>query len=187
MADIVALAQLLEQGDSEVHNASEANNVTPASIGAPVNVQAANEAARKKIQPKKDTSKDIWDADEVVDAFAAAELSRADDGRPEPQYEFIYRQAVGTEDAYLGMGMKDPSSTSCETLVLKVDLPGAKSLKEIDLDVHKNHVHVSTPSFLLSTYLPHNVDDKRGKAQWDKDKNVLTVMMPIIREFDFTK
>ena len=38
----------------------------------------------------------------------------ADDGRLRPKYEFIYKQAIGTEDAFLGMGDKDPSSTSCE-------------------------------------------------------------------------
>lgn len=30
------------------------------------------------------------------------------------RYEFLYRQAVGTEDAYLGSNDKDPSSTCCE-------------------------------------------------------------------------
>ena len=35
----------------------------------------------------------------------------ADDGRERPKYEFLYKQAVGTQDTILGSGDKDPSST----------------------------------------------------------------------------
>jgi hypothetical protein len=34
-------------------------------------------------------------------------------------YEFVYKQAVRTQDAYLGMSGKDPSSTCCEDLVVR--------------------------------------------------------------------
>ena len=40
------------------------------------------------------------------------------------RYEFYYKQAVETQDAFLGMGDKDPSSTQCEDIVLRVELPG---------------------------------------------------------------
>ena len=43
-------------------------------------------------------------------------------------FEFIYKQAVETTDAFLGMMNKDPSSTCCEDLQLRVELPHAKAL-----------------------------------------------------------
>jgi hypothetical protein len=58
-----------------------------------------------------------------------------DDGRERPKYEFLYRQAVGTEDAYLGSNDKDPSSTCCEGMILRVEMPGTPSMADIDLDV----------------------------------------------------
>ncbi len=41
-------------------------------------------------------------------------------------YEFLYKQAVDTADNFLGMSAKDPSSTSCEDLVVRIQLPGAE-------------------------------------------------------------
>ena len=61
------------------------------------------------------------------------------------RYEFLYKQAVATEDVYLGMSDKDPSSTSCEDLVLKVYLEGTQSMSELDLDVEDTHVKVRSP------------------------------------------
>jgi hypothetical protein len=43
------------------------------------------------------------------------------------RYTFLYKQAVGTADAYLGMSGKDPSSTCCEDLVVRIALPKASS------------------------------------------------------------
>lgn len=41
--------------------------------------------------------------------------------------EFKYKQAVTTADNFLGMSGKDPSTSSCEELVIAVQLPKAKS------------------------------------------------------------
>ncbi len=42
-------------------------------------------------------------------------------------HEFIYKQAVASTDAFLGMSGKDPSSTCCEELVVRIELPEASS------------------------------------------------------------
>lgn len=44
------------------------------------------------------------------------------------RYEFLYKQAVGTSDNFLGISYvhKDASSASCEDLVVRIDLPGAR-------------------------------------------------------------
>lgn len=37
----------------------------------------------------------------------------------------------------------------------------------------------------LGLFLPHPVDSKNGKAQWDKTKGLLTVTVRLTREYDF--
>lgn len=68
-----------------------------------------------------------------------------DDGRDRPTYDIVYKQAVGTQDAFLGMSGKDPSSTCCEELVVKIDLPGTTSMRELDLDVKSSHLRLLSP------------------------------------------
>jgi hypothetical protein len=49
----------------------------------------------------------------------------------ECSFEFLYKQAVTSTDAFLGMMDKDASSACCEDLDLRIDLPNAKSLSGI--------------------------------------------------------
>ena len=37
----------------------------------------------------------------------------------------------------------------------------------------------------LGLHLPHPVDHKTGKAQWDGDKEILNVTLRMQREYDF--
>lgn len=37
----------------------------------------------------------------------------------------------------------------------------------------------------LGLHLPNPVDSKNGKAQWDKSKQLLTVTVRLVREYDF--
>ena len=69
----------------------------------------------------KTDGNDIWTEEEID--IAAEE--RPDD-RPQPEYDVLYKQHVGTEDVFLGLSDKDPSSTHCDALLVKVKLPGAK-------------------------------------------------------------
>ena len=43
-------------------------------------------------------------------------------------YEFIYKQAVATTDAFLGMGGKHPGSHCCEDVVIRMQLPAVQTL-----------------------------------------------------------
>ena len=61
------------------------------------------------------------------------------------RYEFMYNQAVGAEDAFLGMGDKDPGSHTCENIVLKVKLPGVQAVQELDLDVKQTYARLNSP------------------------------------------
>jgi hypothetical protein len=97
-------------------------------------------------------------------------------------YEFIYKQAVQTTDAYLGMSGKDPSSTCCEELLVRIQLPAARSAAELDLDVKPQVLRLTSAAYRLRLALPHKVDDQRGSAKWDAAKKVLNVCLPIIRD-----
>ncbi len=63
---------------------------------------------------------------EAADAAEEAAFDR-EDGRVVPAHEFLYKQAVGTSDAFLGLSGKDPSSACCEELVVRIRLPEARS------------------------------------------------------------
>lgn len=45
---------------------------------------------------------------------------RNSDLRPQPEYDMVFRQAVSAEDVFLGMGLKNPTTASCEELVVKI-------------------------------------------------------------------
>jgi hypothetical protein len=42
------------------------------------------------------------------------------DPRPQPNFESLYRQKVGTEDVYLGLSNVDPSSNHCQEILYKI-------------------------------------------------------------------
>eukprot|EP00238_Polyblepharides_amylifera_P006312 CAMPEP_0196581896 /NCGR_PEP_ID=MMETSP1081-20130531/36260_1 /TAXON_ID=36882 /ORGANISM="Pyramimonas amylifera, Strain CCMP720" /LENGTH=177 /DNA_ID=CAMNT_0041902291 /DNA_START=117 /DNA_END=650 /DNA_ORIENTATION=+ len=150
--------------------------ITPASFGGPAPTPA--QIARLPKPKVHKNPKDIWDVDELDDDVT----DDVDDGRERPRYEFLYRQAVGTEDAYLGMSGKDPSSTCCEEIILRVDLPGTASMAELELDVQATYIRLESPLYKLAMYLPHTVDSEKGQAKWDSKKEALSIIMPIIRK-----
>ena len=133
-----------------------------------------------KIKAPKSDPKAIWDDDEVQEVI----MDELDDGRVRPEYEIFVKQAVGTEDVFLGLSDKDPSTTSCETLVVTVELPGVASAAELDVDVQATYLRVTSPQYKLGTFLPQRVDEKKGKASFIKDKAVLRLELPIVKDLD---
>ncbi len=135
------------------------------------------------------SSKDIWSDAEVAGAGAAGgdgsggggddDDGGAPDPRKRPDFEVLFKQKVGAEDVFLGMSGTTPSSIHCDTLVVKVKLPGA-TLRDVDLDVTETRILVATATHRLSTYLPLRVRHKEGKAQWDGAKETLSVTLPIV-------
>lgn len=135
--------------------------------------------AHSKITTKvnRKNPNEIW-KDEDLSQMA----QKLSDDRPEPEYEILYKQRVGTEDVFLGMGGLDPSSRCCQDLLIKIALPETKQA-EISLDVKSNVLKLQAPKFALTLPLPHQVDDKTGNAKWDPAHNTLSVSLPIIKEF----
>ena len=121
----------------------------------------------------------IWEASELETPHVAA--FKAGDGRRRPEYDIVYKQSVGSETVYFGMDDQDPGSHCCQELVVKIQLPG-EQFKDLDLDVQRQSLVVSSPGFHLATYLPVPVDAKQGSAKWLADKAVLAVTLPIIED-----
>lgn len=94
----------------------------------------------------------IWSADEVCEIIEDSIV----DGRSVPEYEFRYKQAVETTDMYLGLDPmgKNPTSTTCEDLVLLVTLPDAQTVASIDVNLTSTAVTVLT----IGQYAPQTME-----------------------------
>lgn len=106
------------------------------------------------------------------------------DDRPQPEFEVMHKQHVGTEDVFLGLSDRDPSSNHCDSLLVKVYLPDTK-FANVQLDVKgktKQQLVVQSSNYYLSTMLPYPVDKEKGKAKFDSDKGLLSVTLPTIRK-----
>ena len=133
--------------------------------------KAAEEKAKQEAEEKKEKRKTetaIWDDKEVT----AVNWKAKAEGRKEPEHDLLYKQNVGTEDVYLGLSGKDPSSVHCDGFSLRVKLPGAK-LKEISVDLKEQAVIVQSPVYFLYHSMQYPLIKDKAKAKWDSDKFVL--------------
>jgi len=185
IGDISSLANLLKESQ-EKENESEAAGKRslnqPPKPTSETNVKlrgGVSNLADKHAQKPVKNEKDIWDVDELPTQESAAFVQ---DDRPAPRYEISYKQIVGTEDVFLGMSDKSPSSSDCTHLVVKIHFPNS-SMKELDLDVTTNRIKAESKTHRLFTYLPQSVDSTNGKAKYDAKKEVLTVVLPITKEY----
>jgi len=172
LSDFSALADLLNEAQS-VQNSSN-------SIPAPSNIVPHRLAPKRAQEEEQRDDLSIWNEEEV-ETLHQASFKQDTDGRRRPDYDIVYKQSVGAETVYLGLDDVDPSSSSCQQLVLKINLPGNK-MSDLDLDVQKQSLVLSSPDYLLATYLPLPVDHSRGKAQWDAKSEMLLVSLPILTE-----
>lgn len=153
--------------------------VNPGSIGPPKKQEKLGGSQVPNSQQAE--SSDIWSEEEIPEGGQGDDEL---DPRPAPEYEMIFKQAVTSEDMYLQMSGRNPSSSSCEDLVIKIKLPDTE-YSDVNLDVTDTFLDCRTPKYKLGVHLPHPVDSKNGKAQWDKSKNLLTVTVRLVREYDF--
>ncbi|KAK3606328.1 hypothetical protein CHS0354_041963 [Potamilus streckersoni] len=130
-ASITAIADLLKPPEDEDSDYEDTKpsiaKFGPGNIG-PSKTEASSEL--KKESSAQKNSKDIWDEEEVPEG---AEYESTYDPRPQPEYDIVYKQAVTTEDIYLQMGNKTPTTASCEEMVVKIKLPDTK-LADVELD-----------------------------------------------------
>lgn len=175
-----SLADLLKVQDSDSDEDQPKSSMARMGPGDLGPKKTSNSDAQND-EKKPKNSKDIWDEDEVIDG---AEFDDASDPRPQPEYEIVYRQAVTSEDIYLQMGMKNAGTASCEDMIVKIKLPDTQ-LANINVDVKDTFIDCRTEKYKLGLFLPHPVDGKNAKAQWDGKQEKLTVTMRMNRPYDF--
>ena len=107
-----------------------------------------------------------------------------EDPRPQPEYDLNFSQNVSSEDMFLQMGYKNPSTACADNLILRIWLD-VSSAKDIELDVRPDVVDCRTKSHRLTLSLPHPIDDQRGKAKFDIDTGILSLTLPLNREYEF--
>jgi len=92
-------------------------------------IKQYEEEQKKKKEVEKKSS--IWTEEEVN--IKAEEPA---DDRPQPKFDVLMKQHVGTEDVFLGLSDRDPSSTHCDSILVKVWLPNTK-LSQVQVDIQK--------------------------------------------------
>lgn len=104
---------------------------------------------------KKQSTKDIWDVNEVEEG---EEFDTSDDPRIQPDYEITYKQKVTTEDIFLQMGNKTPSTASCEDMVVKIILPGVQKISEIDVNLFDKFLDCRTSKLYATLLIRFGID-----------------------------
>lgn len=108
------------------------------------------------------------------------------DSRKLPNYEISYKQNVRTEDIYLQMGFKTPATSSCEDMIVNIQLTDeVVGVDQIDLNVKEDELEVKSPIYRLKLSLPHKVSPSQSRAEYDADKKLLKLTMRMVREYDF--
>ncbi|WAQ98438.1 DAAF6-like protein [Mya arenaria] len=175
------LCDMLKPADEDSDSDEEKPQSSIAQLN-PGNIGPEKKAGTTEKEEKvKKNTKDIWDAEEVQEG---AEFESMYDPRPQPDYDIVYKQAVTSEDMFLQMGNKTPATSSCEDMVVKVKLPDTK-IADVALDVKTKFLDCRTRKYFLGLHLPHPVDSKSGKAQWDGKTETLSVTLRLKRDYDF--
>ncbi|XP_039457815.1 protein PIH1D3 isoform X2 [Oreochromis aureus] len=125
-----------EEEDEECKDVKAYARLGPGHIGPPPKKEKQVSTAYTK-----KNSKDIWCEEEVAVGSQYDDLT---DPRPQPEYEIILKQSVGTEDLFLGLSRKDPSSMCCEAMLVKIKLPDTKAT-DVVLDVKEKFLDLRTP------------------------------------------
>lgn len=177
-----ALSSLLYPEEEEDLDAEQGQ--LPSAIGAmgPGNI-GPPKAKEPKVIPKSsdNESENIWNPEEVPEG---AEHDDIWDVREIPDYEIVFQQTVGTEDIYLGLTSKDPSTACCQELVVKIKLPNTNP-SEIQIDIQETLLDLRTPKKKLIVNFPQPVESNSAKASYIQEAETLEVRMTLKREFDF--
>nr|XP_044995754.1 dynein axonemal assembly factor 6 isoform X1 [Jaculus jaculus]XP_044995755.1 dynein axonemal assembly factor 6 isoform X1 [Jaculus jaculus] len=175
-----ALSSLLypeEEDDFDFKQAQYLSSASPENIGPPT----AKEQFKVIPISSGEANDNIWDPDEVLEG---AEHEDVWDLRDIPEYEIIFQQKVGTEDIYLGLTSKDPSTACCQEILVKIKLPETNP-SELHLDVQERILDLRTPNKRLFVNLPHPVECSSAKACYIPECETLEVTMTLQRGFNF--
>ncbi|KAG7387572.1 Protein pih1d3 [Phytophthora pseudosyringae] len=176
--ELLALNDLLTgiQDAQDDYEENQTQQITPYTLnGAASNVP---EVTRPIGQIRQEDPKAIWSMDDVP---SDDEDDDAFEIRARPKFEILYKQSVMTEDVFLGLSDKDPSSAHCEAMAVRVECPGHR-LEDIELDVKRQKLLLLSSTLKLVLHLPYPVRHLEGQAKWDHKSQSLAVSLPIIRD-----
>uniref|UniRef100_A0A8C1PY38 PIH1 domain containing 3 n=1 Tax=Cyprinus carpio TaxID=7962 RepID=A0A8C1PY38_CYPCA len=181
--DLQALSALLspnhEDEEEDFQQVKPMSRMGPGHIGSPAApLEKKNKEGRTAYVKKN--SKNIWDEDEVTEGAHFDDLT---DPRPQPEYEIVLKQSVGTEDLFLGLSRKDPSSMCCDSMLVRVKLPDTKA-SDLVLDVRETFLDLRTPKYKLGLHLPHPVHKQEGNARFIVEREELEITLPMNRPMD---
>ncbi|XP_076774473.1 dynein axonemal assembly factor 6 isoform X2 [Arvicanthis niloticus] len=175
-----ALSSLLnpeEEDDFDFEQCSSTiSAMGPGSIG-----QLKAKESKAIPEPRSDENENIWNPEEVPEG---AEHDDIWDIREIPDYEIVFQQTVGTEDVYLGLTQKDPSTACCQELVVKIKLPNTNP-SEIQMDIQEMILDLRTPKKKLLVNFPQPVEHNSAKASYIWEAETLEVRMTLQRDLDF--
>ncbi|CAG0886260.1 unnamed protein product [Darwinula stevensoni] len=106
-----------------------------------------------------------------------------DDGKKEPSYTINFQQDLNTEDLFLRLGNRTPLTSSCETLVVRIFLPG-ETMSTITSRLKPRHLKVKGQGYRLGLYLPQRCDPRRSSAKWRPEEQTLEIRAHLVRELD---
>ncbi|XP_044225044.1 protein PIH1D3 [Thunnus albacares] len=176
LSALLSTQQEEEEEDEDCKNVTACARLGPGQIGPPPKKDKGEPAAYAK-----KNNKDIWSEEEVAEGSQYDDLA---DLRPQPEYEIILKQSVGTEDLFLGLSRKDPSSMCCKAMLVKIKLPDTKAT-DVVLDVKEKFLDLRTPKYKLGLHLPHPIHNQEGKAQFFSEREELEVTLLMKRPMDF--
>ncbi|XP_014215057.1 protein PIH1D3 [Copidosoma floridanum] len=174
--------------DDDLRQRLSRKKIGPGSIGKP-NAAAATSKSSSKESSSSSACKDGAKKTEVSDIWHSAELNATpdlsiiEDPRKVPEYEMKFKQSVGTEDIFLGMNLKTPSTASCEWLTLRVKLP-SETREKIELSVESDVIDIRSPKYRLRLPTPFPVDPNGSSAKWHSDSDCLEITLKLSRELD---
>lgn len=82
---------------------------------------------------------------------------------------------------FLGLSGVDPLSNNCQEILYRIELPDT-AMKDIQIDINEKQMVIQTNKYYLSQYFQYKMDCKKAKAKLITDKNILELVLPIIRE-----
>ncbi|XP_024134840.1 protein PIH1D3 [Oryzias melastigma] len=177
-----ALSALLSSTQDDEEEEEDCGKVTPSAQLGPGQIGPPPQKHKEELSASTEkNSKDIWNEEEVAEGSPFIDFA---DPRPQPEYEIILKQSVGTEDVFFGLSRKDPSSMCCEALLVKIKLPDTRAT-DVILDVKEKFLDLRTQKHKLGLHLPHPVHAEDSRAQFFSEREELQVTLLIKRSMDF--
>lgn len=118
---------------------------------------------------------------ESIDAAQPIQIQPSKNTGPtQPKYTVKYRSYIDLQD--FRYSRDSAQSPRPKEIVVTIDLPLLKSVKEANLEVEEKRLLLESeePAYKLELPLAYSVDEEKGEAKFNKQKGQLTVTLPVL-------